>query len=103
SHVDARQPPDTLQKMPVGAGIVDGPVVVTVAAEAAAAENVTIDTRIAQPGTSPFGLLVPVVRERKVIVLDAGILLKRSLRVQDAPRPETDRNQHERHARPHNS
>ena len=82
--------------MPVGTGIVDGPVVVTVAPEAGA-----IDARIAQPGASPFGLLIPVVRERKVLVLDAWIFPERPLRVQHAPRAETGRNQQDHHPGPH--
>jgi hypothetical protein len=45
--------------------------------------------------------LIPVARERKVLVLDAWIFPERPLRVQHAPRAETCHNQQDHHPGPH--
>src|ERR1035441_1059904 len=79
--------------MPVGARVIDGPVPF--------GPNPPADARIPQAGAGPFGLLLVVRREGKILVLQAWILPERPLRAQYTPCAEAGYEQQEQRAEPH--
>src|SRR5438874_2250973 len=80
--MDAGQPAQRLREVPVGAGVVDGPVgsalgpvaAVTITITAAASER-----WIHQPREHPLGFFLIVGRQREVFILRARILAERAL------------------------
>src|SRR5579862_9387173 len=74
--------------MAVRARIIHGPITwkrAPVAIGNAQVIGISINVRVAQARPHPLGLLIPVRRQREVIVLDRGIFFERLLCAKNAP------------------
>ncbi len=89
ARVDARQAADGGGEMAVGAGIVDGPVGVTLAPVVpspvfALPVQPDAGSGVHQAGEDPLGALVPVGGKRKIVVFPGGILAEGTLGIERA-------------------
>src|SRR3984885_10858768 len=94
--------------MAIGTWIIHGPIArkrAAIAIDDSRVIGIAENVGVTQPGPHPLRFLIPVRRQRKISVLDRGILFERLLRVKHAPsgedrhetKGESDPKTHERH------